>query len=158
MSHLRWGISWNNSNLDHYEKRLENKNIVFFSLINLTFWIFRGGITSNVCQKFTPPTKSVTYNQEPGPGASLEGGNYFPSQRNDEVSERTSSTSQSTILISPGMYIVQWTKYKQSQNSNFETPNFKIKSKFCLTIFSEKAKMGEFFTPLGTVQCSEVWI
>ena len=104
MSHLRWGISWNNSNLDHYEKRLENKNIVFFSLINLTFWIFRGGITSNVCQKFTPPTKSVTYNQEPGPGASLEGGNYFPSQRNDEVSERTSSTSQSTILISPGLY------------------------------------------------------
>ena len=105
MSPLRWGISWNNSNLDHYEKRLENKNIVFFSLINLTFWIFRGGITSNVCQKFTPPTKSVTYNQEPGPGASLEGGNYFPSQRNDEVSERTSSTSQSTILISPGLYI-----------------------------------------------------
>ena len=112
MSPLRWGISWNNSNLDHYEKRLENKNIVFFSLINLTFWIFRGGITSNVCQKFTPPTKSVTYNQEPGPGASLEGGNYFPSQRNDEVSERTSSTSQSTILISPGK--VQWFKYKRS--------------------------------------------
>ena len=82
----------------------------------------------------------MTYNQEPGPGASLEGGNYFPSQRNDEVSERTSSTSQSTILISPGMY----------SNSSINSPKIQI-LKYLISRSNQKCAEKILWKCPGTV-------